>query len=330
MNVKVTILSTDVNTKIFLKSELAKHGILAEVTLSMLQDMEKLIDQKLTNVLILDTDTIIVPPDYLKLLTDQYGLFVVLLGIKNAAPYLLGGVKGALSKPDSEDNFAKKIFARNVIDRIELFVRNYQPMRPAQILDAANVDDTVVAIAASTGGTEALHAVLSDLPANVPPILIVQHMPSVFTHQFATRLDRACKFEVKEAAVNDYVKANQALVAPGDFHMKVVRHRKNLLIECFRGEKLHGVRPAADVLFDSMAEIMGKNVIGVVLTGMGIDGARGLYKLKRKGARIIAQDKDTSVVYGMPKAAADMGIVDYQLPLSKIAEKITELARLSS
>jgi len=325
MNTKVTILSTDVNTKIFLKSELAKHGILAEVTLSMLQDVEKLIDRRLTNVLILDTDTIIVPPDYLKLLTDQYGLFVVLLGIKNAAPYLLGGVKGALSKPDSEDTFAKKIFARNVIDRIELFVRNYQPMRPAEILDAAKIDDTVVAIAASTGGTEALHAVLSGLPANVPPILIVQHMPSVFTHQFATRLDRACKFEVKEAAVNDYVKANQALIAPGDFHMKMVRHRNNLLVECFRGEKLHGVRPAADILFDSMAEFMGKNVIGVVLTGMGIDGARGLYKLKRRGARIIAQDRETSVVYGMPKAAADMGIVDYQLPLSKIAEKITEL-----
>ena len=327
MNTKVTILSTDIKIKLLLSKELTSHGFLTEVTLSTLLDVKKLIDSRLTNVLILDTDTIIVPADYLKQLTDQYGLFVVLLGIKNSAPFILGGVKGALSKPDSENTFAKKIFVRNIIDRIELFIRNYSPVSPSDLRSAANIDNTVVAIAASTGGTEALHTVLSQLPALMPPMLIVQHMPSVFTHQFATRLDRACKIAVKEAAVNDFAKPNLALIAPGDFHMKVVRQNKSLLIECFRGDKLHGVRPAADILFDSMAEYMGKNVIGVVLTGMGVDGARGLYKLKRKGATIVAQDRETSVVYGMPKAAADMGIVDYQLPLDQIANKIVELVR---
>jgi len=325
MKIKVTILSTDLNIKLFLASELAKQGFLVEVTLSTLLDVKNLIDRQMTNVLILDTDTIIVPPEFLKQLTDQHGLFVVLLGIKNATPYLLAGTKGALSKPDAENNFSKKIFVRNIIDRIELFQRNSQCMRPSDLQNAASIDDTIVTIAASTGGTEALHTVLSQLPAGMPPILIVQHMPSVFTHQFAARLDRACKFGVKEASVHDYARASQALVAPGDLHMKVVRQNKNLLIECFRGDKLHGVRPAADILFDSMAEIMGKNVIGVVLTGMGTDGARGLYKLKRKGAKIIAQDRETSVVYGMPKAAVDLGIVDYELPIDKIAGKIVEL-----
>jgi len=326
MNTKVIILSTDVKFKIFLASELGKHGYLTDVNLATLQDVKKTMNPLQVNALILDTDTIIVPPEYLKQLTDHKGLFVVLLGIKNAAPFLLSGVKGALSKPDSESTFAKKIFVRNVIDRIELFLRNYLPVCPRDIQNAADINSKVVAIAASTGGTEALHKVLSSLPANMPPILIVQHMPSVFTHQFAARLDRDCKFAVKEAAVNDFVRANHALVAPGDFHMKMARHKNSLLIECFRGDKLHGVRPAADILFDSMAEIlMGKNVIGVVLTGMGADGARGLYKLKRKGAKIIAQDKETSVVYGMPKAAVDLGIVDYELPLDKIAGKIVEL-----
>jgi two-component system chemotaxis response regulator CheB len=325
MNTKISILSTDVNIKLFLASELSKHGFLTEVTPGTLLDVKNLIDPRLTNVLILDTETIVVPPEYLKHLTDQYSLFVVLLGIESATPLLLSGVKGALSKPNGKSDFEKKIFLRNIVDRIELFARNHSPPRPGDMLNAAGIGDTIVAIAASTGGTEALHTVLSGLPAIVPPILIVQHMPSIFTHQFALRLDRNCKFAVREAAASDYIKANQALVAPGDLHMKVIRQSKHLMVECFRGEKLHGVRPAADILFNSMAEIMGKNIIGVVLTGMGIDGADGLRRLKRKGAKIIAQDSKTSVVYGMPKAAADMGIVDYQLPIDKIADKIIEL-----
>ena len=325
MNAKIIILSADLNIKHFLVEALSKHGFITDAAVGTLFDVEKAIDKKLINVLILDTDTITEPPDHLRQLTNQEGFFVVLLGVKNAAPYALCGAKGALNKPESTDAFARKLFLRNIIDRIELFVRIYLPICPLGAQNAASINDTVVAIAASTGGTEALHTVLSGLPINVPPILIVQHMPSVFTHQFARRLDGVCKFSVKEAAVNDYARANQALIAPGDFHMKVVRQKNSLLVECFRGSKLHGVRPAADILFESMAEIMGKNVIGVVLTGMGVDGARGLYKLKRKGAKIIAQDEATSVVYGMPKAAVDLGIVDFQLPIDRIAGKITEL-----
>ena len=318
MSIKVIILSTDTNMKHFLASELSKHGFLTDASLSSLLDVKNVIDRRMTNMLILDADNIIISDDYLEQLTGQHNFFAV----------LLGNAKGAVSKPDSENAFAKKLFIRNIMDRIEFFVRQNLPVCPADIQNAANINDTVVAITASTGGTEALHTVLSQLPALIPPILIVQHMPPVFTHQFAARLDKACQFIVKEAAFNDYVKINQALIAPGDFHMKVVRQKNSLLVECFKGDKLHGVRPAADILFDSMAEFMGKNVIGVVLTGMGVDGAGGLCKLKDKGATIIAQDEETSVVYGMPKAAVDMGIVDYQLPIDKIAGKIMELYRV--
>ena len=315
MSIKIIMLSTDINIKHFLTAELSKHGFLIDAGLGSLLDVKRFVDRRMSNVLVLDTDSIVISPEYLEQLINQYGLFVV----------LLGSVKGAVDKPDSENVFAKKLFVRNIVDRIQLFVRQNLPICPVDVQNAASINDTMVAIAASTGGTEALHTVLSQLPADMPPILIVQHMPPVFTHQFAERLDKVCKFAVKEAAVNDYVRANQALVAPGDFHMKVVRQKNILLVECFKGDKLHGVRPAADILFNSMAEVMGKNVIGVVLTGMGVDGAKGLYKLKRKGAAIIAQDEATSVVYGMPKAAVDLGVVDYQLPIDKIAEKIVEL-----
>ncbi|MDR2183662.1 MAG: chemotaxis protein CheB [Clostridiales bacterium] len=327
MKTKITILTTDMNIKNLLASEFKRRGYLTEVSINTFSDLGNFIDGRFANVLILDTDTLTVQPEHLRQLADDYGLYVVLLGIKNATSSLLGGAKAAINKPNLENDFSTKIFVRSIIDHIELFERSYAPVRPSDLHDVAGIGDTVVAIAASTGGTDALHTVLSGLPASMPPILIVQHMPSVFTHQFATRLNKSCKFAVKEAAISDYARANQALIAPGDFHMKVVRQSKNLMVECFRGDKLHGVRPAADILFNSMAEFMGKNVIGVVLTGMGVDGARGLHKLKFKGAKIIAQDKETSVVYGMPKAAVDLGIVDYQLPIGKLAEKIVELVR---
>jgi len=325
MRAKVAILSTDLNIKRFLGEEMSKAGFSVEMALNTLLDIPKIFNIKTNNVLILDTDTMIVPALNLKKLSEDHGIFIILLGIKNAAPFLMCGVKGALSKPESTNDFAKKVFARNVIERIESFLRNYSPVRPSDIALAADVNSKIIAIAASTGGTEALNVLLNDLPANVPPILIVQHMPSVFTHQFAMRLDRTAKFAVKEAAVNDFVKQGQALIAPGDLHMKIVKRGTKLLVECFNGDKKHGVRPAADILFESMAEFLGPKVIGVILTGMGADGARGLYLLKRKGAAVIAQDKDSCVVYGMPKAAVDLGVVDYQLPLNKIAGKIIEL-----
>ena len=187
------------------------------------------------------------------------------------------------------------------------------------------IKDKIIAIASSTGGPEAVDTIIKGLPANTPPILIVQHMPALLTAQFADRLDKAGKLSVKEAENRECIQRNWAFVAPGDFHMRVVRSGHRVMVECFKADKMHGVRPAADILFDSLAEIGATNVIGVVLTGMGVDGAAGLKRLKSLGAVTIGQDKKSSVVYGMPKAAYEMGAVDFQLPLDKIAGKIMQL-----
>jgi two-component system chemotaxis response regulator CheB len=216
---------------------------------------------------------------------------------------------------------------RTVIERIEETIRIARFKVPGneRIDQIITENDKIIAIAASTGGPEAVNTVIKGLPAQTPPILIVQHMPAMLTYQFAQRLDRTGKIASKEAANTEYLQKNLALVAQGDLHMRAVKRQGRLLVECYEGAKLHGVRPAADILFDSLAEIMGKNVIGVVLTGMGADGARGLKNLKAKGAKTIGQNEETCVVYGMPRVAFEMGAIDYQLPIDKIADKIIQL-----
>ena len=315
----------DLKFKSFLMAGLVSHGFNVPMISSM-AEVSAIFQTSMHNVLILDTDTVITPVAQLTAIADKHAALIILLGIKNAVPFLIGGVKGAVSKPDDKNEFGKKIFVRNIAERIELHLRNLAGARTnADPRGAIGINDKMIVIASSTGGTEALPPILSALPAKVPPILIVQHMPSLFTYQFAARLDRGSKFAVKEAAINDFARENQAVVAPGDFHIRAVNRGGKLALECFKGDKMHGVRPAADILFESVASMAGQNVIGVILTGMGADGARGLHLLKRKGAVIIGQDEASCVVYGMPRAAAKLGILDFQLPLNQIAGKIAEL-----
>lgn len=177
----------------------------------------------------------------------------------------------------------------------------------------------ILAIAASTGGTEALKVLLSELPPDIPGTLIVQHMPPVFTRTFAANLNRICSFEVKEAEEGDRVKPGLVLIAPGNFHMELTRSGAYYYVKLNQDAPQHGVRPAADVLMRSVARYAGKNAIGVVLTGMGRDGALGLLEMHRAGAYNIAQDEATSVVYGMPKMALESGAIDKVLPLIDIA-----------
>jgi two-component system chemotaxis response regulator CheB len=188
-----------------------------------------------------------------------------------------------------------------------------------------NKRSPVIAMAASTGGTEALEKVLRGLPPAIAPTLIVQHMPTGFTKLFADRLDTICPMEVREAKDGDVLKPGLALVAPADLHMELVKYGANLCVRCFAGKKLHGVMPSADILFDSVERVMKDRAIGVILTGMGADGASGLLKMRRAGAATIGQDKLSSIVYGMPKAAAEMGAVEHELPLDRIADKINGL-----
>jgi two-component system chemotaxis response regulator CheB len=185
----------------------------------------------------------------------------------------------------------------------------------------------IVAIGASTGGTEALKDLLSPLPADFPGIVIVQHMPEAFTHQFADRLDSICKIRVKEAQDGDHILPGHALLAPGGHHMAVVRRGMEYAVHVYRGERVNRHLPSVDVLFSSCARSMGKNALGVLLTGMGADGAKGMLEMKQAGSFNIAQDESTSVVFGMPREAIQLNAVDRVLPLGHIPDAL--LQRLS-
>ncbi|WP_028972620.1 protein-glutamate methylesterase/protein-glutamine glutaminase [Spirochaeta cellobiosiphila] len=189
-----------------------------------------------------------------------------------------------------------------------------------------SIDTTekIIAVGASTGGTEALRQFLEELPIDSPGIVIVQHMPEKFTKAFADRLNITCKITVKEAENNDSVLPGQALIAPGNKHMLLKRSGARYYVETKEGPLVSRHRPSVDVLFRSVASYAGKNAIGVIMTGMGDDGARGMKEMHDHGAYTIAQDEKTCVVFGMPKEAIAANAVDNVLPLEKIASHVVE------
>ena len=180
----------------------------------------------------------------------------------------------------------------------------------------------VIAIGASTGGTQAIFEVVKDFPRDIPGIVITQHMPPVFTKMYADRLNSLCNMEVKEAESGDAVLQGRILIAPGDRHMELIRRGNNYFVECFTGEKVNGHCPSVDVLFNSVAAVALNNSLGIILTGMGYDGAKGLLRIKQKGGFTIGQDEHSSVVYGMPKVAYDIGAVTKQVSLRDIPKLI--------
>jgi two-component system chemotaxis response regulator CheB len=182
--------------------------------------------------------------------------------------------------------------------------------------------DKIIVIGASTGGPGAIAEVLGALPSNTPPILIVQHMPPIFTTHFASRLNQDCQIEVKEAVDGDELLPGRALIAPGNFHMTLGKSDIGLRVQISDGPQVCFSRPSVDVLFYSVASVAKNNAIGVLLTGMGADGARGLLEMRTCGAATIAQNEDTCVVFGMPKEAIRMGAVEKVLPLNQIASSI--------
>ncbi|MEA2058936.1 MAG: chemotaxis response regulator protein-glutamate methylesterase [Thermodesulfobacteriota bacterium] len=196
---------------------------------------------------------------------------------------------------------------------------NHVPQVAARAMTATT--DKVIAIGASTGGTEAIVKVLTKLPENCPGIVIVQHMPAQFTKSFADRLDALCPFMVKEAEDGDTVQNGTALIAPGNFHMLLKRSGARYYVNVKKGPMVHHQRPAVDVLFKSVAAYAGANAFGIILTGMGQDGAAGLLNMKQAGAVTIAQDEKSCVVYGMPKEAVACGAVDYIQDINNIARK---------
>jgi two-component system chemotaxis response regulator CheB len=187
--------------------------------------------------------------------------------------------------------------------------------------------EKVVVIGASTGGTEALRAMLEVLPPDAPGLVIVQHMPEVFTRAFANRLDTLCQISVKEAESNDTVLRGRALIAPGNHHVLLKRSGARYYVDIKDGPLVCRHRPSVDVLFRSAARYAGKNAVAVIMTGMGDDGARGMREMKEAGAATIAQDEATSIVFGMPNEAIKLGAVDEILPLKAIAKAILTRAR---
>ncbi len=202
-----------------------------------------------------------------------------------------------------------------------------KPINTKPISALAETTNKIVAIGASTGGTEALKEVLIRMPRNSPGIIIVQHMPPKFTKTFAERLNQLCQIEVKEASNGDIVGNGKALIAPGDYHMVLRRSGAKYFVEIGDGDKVSGHKPSVDVLFNSVAKVAGANAIGVILTGMGSDGAKGMLNMKKAGAVNIAQDEASCVVYGMPRVAVELGGVDKSVSLHKVSEEIINMLK---
>lgn len=190
---------------------------------------------------------------------------------------------------------------------------------PVALGGAAALEQVLIGLGASTGGTEATLSVMKQLPADIPGMVIVQHMPTGFTKMYAERLNRLCQMEVREAQNGDELHRGLALVAPADFQTRVVRKGGKYIVTCTPGEKVSGHRPSVDALFQSMAESVQCKMVGIIMTGMGQDGAAGLLAMRQKGAYTIGQDKESSVVYGMPKVAYDIGAVETQTSCENIA-----------
>jgi len=247
------------------------------------------------------------------------------------------GAVGVVGKPMPDHPWSLAEFAIDLVEEVraaaQARVRPRLPAmpegrpRPASGSPPRYYDDAwPVLIGASTGGTVALDSVLSRLPADSPPIAIVQHMPPGFTASFANRLDRTCAPHIQEARDGDALVAGQVLIAPGGVHMEVIGTRIQPRVRLYQGERVNRHCPSVDVLLHSGAKVLGAHAVGVLLTGMGADGAAGLKVMHDMGAFTIAQDKESCVVYGMPDAAMALGAASKQLPLDRIAEAILRTA----
>ena len=240
---------------------------------------------------------------------------------------LNAGAVDFVRKPDVQES--KEVFITNLTQKVlvaSMSKPRSTPLRSPSVAVATPnlgggpaLDRVLVGLGASTGGTEATLEVMRRLPADIPPMVIVQHMPKGFTQMYADRLNRICKMEVREAKNGDELHRGLALVAPADLQCRVVRIGEKYTVSCTPGEKVSGHRPSVDAMFHSMAEVVRCKMVGIIMTGMGQDGAAGLLEMRKKGAYTIGQDKESSVVYGMPMVANDIGAVCIQASCDNVA-----------
>lgn len=271
--------------------------------------------------------------EFVRRLMPQYPIPVIVVSSVTNAVFdaMNAGAVDFVSKPDFSSPDAVKNFILNLIRKIKE-VHGAKIHKSEEKIEKVeyklNVDENnIVAMGASTGGTQALSKIILSLPFNMPGIVIVQHIPPRFSQMFAERLNNQSHFNITEAKDGDYVESNHVYIAPGDKHMQIRKIGNRYKLELFDGDKVNGHCPSIDVLFDSVAKHCGNKAIGIILTGMGYDGAKGLLKMKRVGAKTLGQDESTSVVYGMPKVAYEVGAVDKQLPLNKIPDVLCSLLR---
>ena len=273
---------------------------------------------------------------FLEKLMKHYPMPVVILsslaeeGGRVALKAIELGACEVLSKPGA--SYSVKDMSEQLIDKVKAasIAKNIKRVRMEdKVVDKSKrnmamikTTNKIIAIGASTGGTEAIKEVLKKIPANSPPIVMVQHMPMNFTKAFAERLNNICEIEVREAKNGDQVLQGTALLAPGNKHMELRRNGANYFVEIKDGPLVFHQRPAVENLFQSVAKYAGSNAVGVILTGMGKDGSTGLLEMKKAGAYTIAQDEKSSTVFGMPKEAIELGAADIVLALERIAGEI--------
>ena len=233
----------------------------------------------------------------------------------------------SLSVNDMSEALMQKIraAAKARVNKAGTGTEHKKPVQAPIRISQAKMTDTVIAIGASTGGTQAIQEVLTHMPGNAPGIVIVQHMPEQFTASLAERLNQICAVEVREAGNNDTVMPGLALIAPGNYHLMLRRSGARFYAQTKSGPLVCGHRPSVEVLFKSVAQAAGRNAVGAILTGMGRDGASGLLEMRNSQARTIAQDEQSSVVFGMPKEAIKLEAAEHILPLTAITAKIIEL-----
>ncbi len=267
--------------------------------------------------------------DFLRKLMPQYPLPVVVISSLSDKVFdaLNAGAVDFVAKPAISNRAQLEEFIRNeLLVKIKIAstakignIKKTVMMQEMQHFSAKGKNH-IVAIGASTGGTEAIFSVVKDFGTDIPGVVVTQHMPPGFTAMYAKRLNDQCRIQVKEAQTGDMVLPGHMLLAPGgDMHMHLVKVNGVYQVECRRGSKVNGHCPSVDVLFESVAKAAGADAVGIILTGMGGDGAKGLLAMRKAGAKTIGQDESTCVVYGMPKVAYDLGAVQYQEKLNDIA-----------
>lgn len=268
--------------------------------------------------------------EFIRRLLPQYSLPVIVVSTISEAVFdaMNVGAVDFVTKPNVQSPRNVEKFIEDLICKIKIAANakvsqaNNQPGVKIISEDTSKSDIKVIAIGASTGGTEAIYNVVKYFPKTTPGIVIVQHIPPQFSRMFAERLNNTLCLSVKEAQNGDYIEPGKVLIAPGDQHMRIKKAGDKFKVEVFSSDKVNGHCPSVDVLFESVAKEAGDKALGVILTGMGYDGAKGLLAMRRKGAKTIGQDEKTSVVYGMPKVANEIGAVEKQAALDMIPHLI--------